>query len=249
VVTPGVLEATIADFGYRRGRACLVDVAVELSVGRTVLLGPNGAGKTTLLKALAGAVGYRGSLSLDDVAMSPRARRSAAYRGVVGWLPQRVIPFPGLTAFEHVAYVGWLKGMRIADARTEADRALATVGLTAERSTRAGALSGGQTRRLGIAGVLVHDARYLLLDEPTAGLDPRERDRLVDVLRSIEADRAVLVSTHDTDTLIDQESRVHVLVGGRTRFVGSRSSFVSGIEGVSDGVRLRQAYATMVRED
>jgi ABC-2 type transport system ATP-binding protein len=244
-----MLEATVADFGYRRDRACLVDVGVDLSIGRTVLLGPNGAGKTTLLKALAGAVGYRGSLSLDGVPISPRARRSEAYRRAVGWLPQRVIPFPNLTAHEHVAYVGWLKGMRMADARAGAEKALAMVGLSAETRQRASALSGGQTRRLGIASVLVHDARYLLLDEPTAGLDPRERDRLVEVLRAIEVDRAVLVSTHDTDTLIDQEARVHVLVDGRSRFVGRYSSFVSGYDDESESVRLRQAYAAMVPAD
>lgn len=228
---------------------CLVDVAVRLSVGRTVLLGPNGAGKTTLLKALAGALGYRGALSLDGVAMSPRPRRPEAFRRAVGWLPQRVIPFPNLTAHEHVAYVGWLKGMRLTDAREAAGRALADVGLSAEAGKTAGALSGGQTRRLGIAGVLVHDARYLLLDEPTAGLDPRERDRLMEVLRPIEADRAVLVSTHDTDTLIDGDSRIQVLVGGRSRFVGSRASFVAGHEGASESERLRRAYAAMVQAD
>ncbi|KZE91938.1 ATP-binding cassette domain-containing protein [Microbacterium sp. TNHR37B] len=244
-----MLEATVADFGYRRRRSTLVDVDVQLSAGRTVLLGPNGAGKTTLLKALAGAVGYRGSLSLDGVAVSPRTRRPETFRRAVGWLPQRVIPFPNLTAREHVAYVGWLKGMRASDAWTRAERALAMVGLTAEGAARAHTLSGGQTRRLGIAGVLVHDARYLLLDEPTAGLDPNERDRLVEVLRSIEIDRAVLVSTHDTDTLIDGESRIHVLVDGRSRFVGPYSSFVSGHEGGSESMQLRQAYAAMVRAD
>jgi ABC-2 type transport system ATP-binding protein len=244
-----VLEATVEGFGYRRGRACLVDVEVRLDVGRTVLLGPNGAGKTTLLKALAGAVGYRGSLALDGAAVPTRARRPEEFRRAVGWLPQRVIPFPNLTVREHVAYVGWLKGMPMKHAWIEAEDALSMVGLTAESGSRASALSGGQTRRLGIAGVLVHDARYLLLDEPTAGLDPRERDRLADVLRIIERDRAVLVSTHDTDTLIDEASRIHVLVGGRSRFVGPHSTFVADHREAPESVRLRQAYASMVPAD
>ncbi|WP_424447686.1 AAA family ATPase [Microbacterium arborescens] len=77
-------------------------------------------------------------------------------------------------------------------------------------------LSGGQTRRLGIAGVLVRDAAYLLLDEPAAGLDPREWERLVEILRPTEKDLAVLISTHDTDSLIDSDSHILVLAGGVT---------------------------------
>ncbi|WP_416889382.1 ATP-binding cassette domain-containing protein [Microbacterium sp.] len=222
---------------------------MELGKGRTALLGPNGAGKTTLLKAIAGVVGYQGELVVGGEAVTTSARRPASFRRAVGWLPQNVVPFPNLTVREHVAYVGWLKGMPMKRAWRRADQALDAVGLGSHRKDDASRLSGGQTRRLGIAGVLVHDAQYLLLDEPTAGLDPRERERLLEILRPIEAERAVLVSTHDTDSLIDAGTRVHVMSSGETRFTGPYAAFVEGYESLTHADRVRRAYAAMVPEE
>lgn len=238
-----MLEATIDRFGYRKGDAQLVDVEISLGVGRTVLLGPNGAGKSTLLKALAGVVGFEGALRLDGQDVTTRTRRTDAYRASVGWLPQSIVPFPGLSVREHVAYVGWLKGLTSRGSWTEAATALERVGLSAKAKEPAHRLSGGQMRRMGIAGVLVHDARYLLLDEPTAGLDPREQDRLVDVLRTLEASHAVLVSTHDANTLIAADSTVHVLHQGSTTFTGSYDAFVRDVDHVDGTERVRRAYA------
>lgn len=244
-----VLDAHVAKFAYRRGEARLHDVTVSLDRGRTVLLGPNGAGKSTLLKALAGVVGFEGALAVDGNSVLTGRRRSAAFRRLVGWLPQDVAAFPGLSAREHVAYVGWLKGMPMSRAVPEARRALDTVGLGARAGDLASTLSGGQTRRLGIAGVLVHDPTYLLLDEPTAGLDPRERERLVGILRRIEEERSVLVSTHDTDALIEPDTGIHVLTGGATRFSGSYAAFVAGHAGAAPADRVRHAYAALVPEE
>lgn len=242
-----MLDVTVDSFGYRRGREILGDVRISLTKGRTVLLGPNGAGKTTLLMLLAGVHAFRGRLSLDGVALDPR-RRSRRYRTSVGWLPQDVVPFPALTAREHVAYVGWLKGMTMRDAWNAAEDALHRVGLAASSDARASRLSGGQTRRLGIAGVLVHDAGYLLLDEPTAGLDPRERERLLEILRSVEQERAVLVSTHDTTALIDPTATVVVLDAGRVRFSGSHASFIAGHPSGPADDPVRSAYSAYVSE-
>lgn len=244
-----MLDVDVTRFGYRRGRSTLTDVSVRLDVGRTVLLGPNGAGKTTLLKAIAGIHPFQGSISLDGRTVPTSRRRPVEYRVAVGWLPQDVVPFPNLTAREHVAYLGWLKGMTTSAAWTGALTALESVGLGSRAKERAERLSGGQTRRLGIAGVLVHGARYLLLDEPTAGLDPRERDRLIEVLRSIEATRAVLVSTHDSDALIDADATVQVLQGGTTKFRGSRQTLVSRYGDLPADIRVRRAYADLVPEE
>jgi len=244
-----VLDVHVARFAYRRGDPRLTDVSVSLDRGRTVLLGPNGAGKTTLLKAIAGIVGFDGALAIDGRSLATGRRRPASFRRRVGWLPQHVTAFPGLSVREHVAYVAWLKGMPMRAAWPEAARALEAVGLGSRLDENAGRLSGGQTRRLGIAGVLVHDPAYLLLDEPTAGLDPRERDRLVGILRQIEAERAVLVSTHDSDALIEKGVQVHVLAEGSTRFVGAFDAFIAGHTGVTPADRVRRAYAALVPED
>lgn len=244
-----MLDVHVSRFAYRRGDPRLTDVSVALDRGRTVLLGPNGAGKTTLLKAIAGVVGFEGSLSIDGRSLTTSRRRPASFRRRVGWLPQHVTAFPGLSVREHVAYVAWLKGMPMRDAWPEAARALEAVGLGSRLDQNAGKLSGGQTRRLGIAGVLVHDPAYLLLDEPTAGLDPRERERLVGILRQIEAERAVLVSTHDSDALIEEDVQVHVLAEGSTRFIGGFGAFIADHTGVTPADRVRRAYAALVPED
>lgn len=244
-----MLEARIEHFGYGRGQSQLSNVTISLAPGRTVLLGPNGAGKTTLLKALAGINTFRGTLDIDGVSVNPERARPRAYRAAVGWLPQSVSPFPSLTAREHVAYIGWLKGMSPRAASINALEALARVGLDNRADEKADRLSGGQLRRLGIAGVLVHDARYLLLDEPTAGLDPRERDRLADVLRSIEETHAVLVSTHDTASLIGERSHVALLTTGSLAFAGSYESFIAPHEAESEDAQLQLAYASYVPED
>lgn len=244
-----LLEAKISHFGYHKGQSHLSNINLSLSPGRTVLLGPNGAGKTTLLKLIAGVESFTGSLTLDGQEERSSKSRSRTYRRAVGWLPQEVSPFPSLTAREHVAYVGWLKGMTPRDASVRALDALAQVDLHSKANEKADRLSGGQIRRLGIASVLVHEAEYLLLDEPTAGLDPRERDRLVGVLRSIEETRAVLVSTHDTAGLIDVESTVLLLHRGTLRFAGSYEAFVASQPGDSPDERLQLAYSSYVPED
>lgn len=244
-----MLDAQIAQFAYRRRQPQLTEVNLSIGEGRTVLLGPNGAGKTTLLKAIAGVHGFRGSLTLDGQSVKSGRSRPRRYRAEVGWLPQEVRPFPSLTAHEHVAYVGWLKGMSPTQAAASATEALADVGLQTKAGEKADRLSGGQVRRLGIASVLVHNAKYLLLDEPTAGLDPRERDRLIGILRHIEKSRSVLVSTHDAAGLIDPDSTVAVLHNGSLKYCGSSASFVSGHAAATMEERVRLAYAALVPED
>ncbi|MGV8885522.1 MAG: ATP-binding cassette domain-containing protein [Microbacteriaceae bacterium] len=243
-----MLSLKNVSFGYRRGFEVISGITLDIPVGRTVLLGPNGAGKSTLLKVVAGVTSFSGVISLDGNPVKP-TRRSRNYRKAVGWLPQDVRPFPGLTLREHVAYVGWLKGMSRASAWEEALIALRLVALENRAQERAVELSGGQTRRLGVAATLVHNARFLLLDEPTAGLDPRERDRFVDVLGPIEKTRAVLVSTHDTEAIVGPESRVVVLNVGKVKFNGTFEEFGENFRSIPEHLRVRAAYASFVPED
>ncbi|MBP5883534.1 ABC transporter ATP-binding protein [Streptomyces scabiei] len=218
------LELVDCTYGYSRRKAPILrDFAYRLPDGLTILLGPNGAGKSTLLK-LAASV-HRpasGAVTLDGV-----PSHAKSYRRDVAWMPQDITPMPSLTAREYVAYIGWLKGMTRGDAWDRARHALTRVELAEQSDIRTSQLSGGQLRRVGVAGALVHDARVLLLDEPTAGMDPRQRRVFRDVLRSLANDVRVLMSTHDVADLAEEADHVTVLYGGEVLQTGPTDSFLA----------------------
>ncbi|WP_131738597.1 ATP-binding cassette domain-containing protein [Actinomadura roseirufa] len=213
-------------FGYRRGSPVFTDLSFRLPEGRTVLLGPNGAGKSTLLGLAAslhfpsaGAVAYKG--------LDPRRRRDrASYRRLVGWMPQDIRPVPGLTVREQIGYAGWLKGMSRREAWRRSADALDAVALGPLAGRRCGQLSGGQLRRVGLAQALVHDAEVILLDEPTAGLDPGQRERFRQVVTRLGG-RHLVVSTHQTEDLGDLYESVVVLDGGTVKYAGSTAEFLA----------------------
>lgn len=207
-------------FRYRRRSSPIFD---DLSwaapnIGRTVLLGPNGAGKSTLLKLLAGIHRpQQGTVELDGRPVRPRrgGNRSAGPR--VAWMPQDITAIKGLTTLEQVGYAGWLAGMSGSRARTRAVAAVEQVQLGAKADERSASLSGGQLRRLGLAEALVLDADYLLLDEPTAGLDPAQRQNFRDILLGLPSG-GLVVSTHQTDDIADVFDHVTVLAAGKILF-------------------------------
>ena len=216
--------------------------------GCTVILGPNGAGKTTLLSL--GATALRptqGSVSLGDLDSS-RRRDLRAFRRSVGWMPQQVRAIPGLTSREQVAYAGWLKGMSRSAAWTEAVTALERVDLTDEADRLTAQLSGGQQRRVGLAQLLVHRADLLLLDEPTAGLDPGQRARFRDLLRQVAQDVPVVVSTHQVDDLTDLFDTVIVMDHGRIPFQGSTEAFMALAPDQSTH-QAEAAYAALISDE
>lgn len=214
-------------FGYRRADNPVFD-GIDLAVGsgRTVLLGPNGAGKSTLLALVATAIRPRsGRLTLDEIDPWSRGRLADARRAVA-WMPQAVDAASGLSVREHVALHGWLAGMTRTEAWDRSVPALERVGLTGLLERRAAKLSGGQKARMGLAQALVRDARAILLDEPTAALDPDQREAFIKILAEVSLDRTVLVSTHDVGDLSDQFDQVVVLDRGRIRFEGSTQDFL-----------------------
>ncbi|MEX2136990.1 MAG: ATP-binding cassette domain-containing protein [Chloroflexota bacterium] len=216
--------------------------------GATVILGPNGAGKTTLLSL--GATALRptgGSVRLGEHEAT-RRRDVGAIRRAVGWMPQHFRAIPGTTAREQVAYAGWLKGMSRADAWHAAPSALEKVGLTGETDRRTAQLSGGQQRRVSLAQLLVHRAQLLLLDEPTAGLDPGQRARFRETVRDLARGVPVVVSTHQVDDLTDLFDTVVVLDHGQIRFQGTVTAFMALAPGGSS-YPAEAAYATLVDGD
>ncbi len=186
------------------------------------LLGPNGAGKTTLLRMLATVLspdaGAIRLLGFDPA----RSRDRLAIRRRLGYLPQDTGLYPGFSAFDLVDYVAVLKEIAEPNTRREeVRRALKAVGLENDMHRRIRALSGGMKRRVAIAAALVGQPTLLVLDEPSAGLDPDQRLRLRDVISQAGQQGTVVVSTHHTDEVAAFCQQVVVLDGGRLCFTGT----------------------------
>ena len=168
--------------------------SLELRPGVLGLLGPNGAGKTTLMSILAtitraseGRVTWNGT----DLAANPDAIRS-----VLGYLPQDFGVYPNLNAVEFLEYLAAVKGLDAATSRRRIDELLNLVNLADVRKRPLGGYSGGMKQRIGIAQALLNDPQLLIVDEPTAGLDPEERVRFRNLLSELSGERIVILSTH-----------------------------------------------------
>ncbi len=226
MTTTPLLSFDRIDFAYG-GRPVLHGLTLDVPHGATVLLGPNGAGKTTLLSIAALVLEPRsGTLRLGELSPADRASRRR-WKRAVAILPQSITPMRGLTCREQVAYVGWLKGMSRADAWAQSPDALAAVGLADRADDAVTGLSGGQRRRVGIAQTLVHGPRVVLLDEPTAGLDPVEVQRLRSLLDDLRGHISIIESTHQAGELDAHFDHVVVLDGGAVRFAGSPDHFLA----------------------
>jgi ABC-2 type transport system ATP-binding protein len=220
-----VVTATVSLRGVSKrfgATTALSEVDLDFGLGICGLLGPNGAGKTTLMRILATILppdrGTVRTLGYDPDDADGRL----AIRRSLGYLPQEPGYHRNFSAFEFVDYVAILKEW--ADRRTRHDevrRVLTLVGLDASMHTTIRKLSGGMRRRVGIAQALIGDPAVLVLDEPTAGLDPEQRLRFRELL-SVAAERStVLLSTHQTDDVAALCRHVVVLLGGTKRFEGT----------------------------
>jgi ABC-2 type transport system ATP-binding protein len=213
---------TVTDVTKSFGRTrALRGVSVSLDAGITGLLGPNGAGKTTLLRILATILPPDAG-SVRILGRAPgEADGRLSIRRRLGYLPQDLGLYPRFTVFEFVDYVAILKEMTDRRARhEEVRRVIALVGLEAVARRRIKALSGGMRRRAGLAQALLGDPDLLVLDEPTAGLDPEQRLRFRELISRIGEQRTVLLSTHLTEDVAALGGRVVVLHQGHMRFDG-----------------------------
>jgi ABC-2 type transport system ATP-binding protein len=212
----------------RLGRTqALAGVSLELDTGITGLLGPNGAGKTTLLRILATVLAPdAGELRLFGRDPRDGAER-AGIRRRLGYMPQEPGFHSRFTAFEFVDYVAILKELTDRRARhAEVRRVLRLVGLGDVAGRRVGALSGGMRRRVALAQSLLGDPELLILDEPTAGLDPEQRLRFRDLISMLAEDRSVLISTHQTEDVAALCHRVIVLRDGSAAFAGTPAELI-----------------------
>lgn len=245
-----ILQVESLSFRYRPlSDWVLRDFSWSCPEGVNFLLGPNGAGKSTLLNLVASATfPHGGSISLDGDVLHPGGPGLRQWRRRVGWVPQQVDLVPGMKAREQVAYAAWLKGVPRAEAGARADQALELVGLQAKAEKRSTSLSGGQARRLGIASALVHDARLVVMDEPTAGLDPSQRNRLYRTIRE-NAGVTWLISTHQTEDLAMRASSISVMEAGAVVWQGDTQDFLATGEGVTDDQRALSAYRQLIQEE
>lgn len=226
----------------------LDSLTMQFPPGCTVLLGPNGAGKSTLLSLGATSLAPASGSVLLGRLDGTRGRSRRQYRQRVGWLPQRVQPISSLTVREQAAYVGWLKGLSRGEAWDRSARALERVRLADLGHRRSHELSGGQLRRLGIAQTLVHRAEVVLLDEPTAGLDPVQRGVFRDLLGDLAESVHFIVSTHQTEDLADVYDTVVVFDHGRPVFQGSVPAFFATAPATAPADRRAEvAYRSLVR--
>jgi len=206
---------------FLRTRA-LAGVTFDAGAGITGLLGPNGAGKTTLLRMMATVLAPdAGQLRL--LGWDPgKADERLAIRRRLGYMPQEPGFHRNFTAFEFVDYVAILKEMVDRRARhDEVRRVLELVGLEGVAGRKIKALSGGMRRRVALAQALLGDPDLLVLDEPTAGLDPEQRLRFREIVSERSADRTVILSTHQTEDVAALCPRVVVMNDGRTLFDGT----------------------------
>ena len=211
---------------YKNGKRALRDVTLELAGPCFVgLLGPNGAGKTTLMKLLsAGLQPTKGRVSVDGV---PFIKREREFLDKLGYLPQSFGLYNELTVWQFLDYMSALKGAP--RNKPAIERVLRDTNLEGKKRIRT--LSGGQRQRVGIAQALLSDPQALILDEPTAGLDPEERIRFRDLFSRMAQNRIVLLSTHIIDDVQSVCNQLIVINDGRILFTGAPSDLVSMAHG------------------
>jgi len=223
---------------------------IDLEVGRGVfgLLGPNGAGKTTLLRTLATILTpTSGTVRLLDYDIADHRQRRELRRRL-GYLPQALGYYPNFTVFEFVEYIALLKEMPAEKVRPAVVRAVERVGLSDRARAKLKTLSGGMVRRVGIAQAIVNEPELLLLDEPTAGLDPEQRVSFRALLCDIGTRGTVIVSTHLVEDVGAACARVALMEAGRVVFEGTPGSLMERgkDEGAGDSALERGYSAVLV---
>ncbi len=201
-------------------------VSFELTEGVTGLLGANGAGKTTLMRMMSGILTPTGGeISADGIPV-----QAESYRALLGYLPQDFGYYPEFTAKEFLEYFAALKGIERKRAKEKTKELLELVGLSDVAGKKIKTFSGGMKQRAGIAQALLNDPKILILDEPTAGLDPKERVRFRTLIEELGKNSIVLLSTHIVSDIEHIADRIIMMKDGALVWQGRQSDVEGDLE-------------------
>lgn len=214
------MELKIKDLTKKYQDMAAVDgVSYTMTAGVYGLLGVNGAGKTTLMRMLCTLLRPTGgSITWDGRDIF---EMDGEYRRILGYLPQDFGYYPDFTVYDYLMYIASIKGLRPVTARARAEALLRQVGLTGAKDKKMKKLSGGMKRRAGIAQAMLGDPRILILDEPTAGLDPNERIRFRNLISELAEERLVLLSTHIVSDIEYIAGEILLMKDGRIKASGT----------------------------
>lgn len=211
-------------FGSKRA---LKNIDLEVQKGMFGLLGPNGAGKTTLMKTIATLLKKN---SGEVIVCNVPVEKSKKIRELIGYLPQDFSMYGNMNVYEALDYLATLSGMSKRDRKSKVPEMLEKVNLGEQKKTKVKEMSGGMKRRLGIAQSMIHDPKVIIVDEPTAGLDPEERVRFRNLLCEIAKERIVLLSTHIVGDIEATCEEIAVLNHGEIAFRGTVRELLKLVE-------------------
>ena len=237
------------NLAVRAGRRLAVaGVDLSFTTGVYGVLGPNGAGKTTLLRALATVrQPAAGRLDLLGAPMHERGGLPEVRRQL-GYLPQTFGYYRWYTVREFVEYLAWLKAVPGQDLAAEVQRAIDLVGLSGHADHRLRTLSGGMVRRAGLAQAIVGDPALLVLDEPTAGLDPQSRAEIRELLSGLGRTNCVVMATHLVEDVADDSTEIVILDDGHLAFRGTPAQVAAAAAEAApgNGSELERGYAVLL---
>lgn len=215
---------------YSNGVKALDDVSIEIKSGMFGLLGPNGAGKSTLMRTIATLQEPdEGSVQLGDLNPFEKPKE---FRSVLGYLPQEFGVYPKITAAQLLDHLAALKGISNKGERKDlVDYLLQKVNLSDKRNKNVKGFSGGMKQRIGIAQALIGQPKVLIVDEPTAGLDPGERNRFYDLISSVGESVIIILSTHIVDDVRELCTDMAIMNQGKIVFHGTPDSGIQELKG------------------
>jgi len=215
---------------YGNGVRALDGVSLDLPVGMFGLLGPNGAGKSSLMRSIATLqTPTSGDITFGDIDV---IRQPEKLRETMGYLPQDFGVYPRVSAYSMLDHLAILKGLSNGRERKDTVESLLNqVNLWNVRNKALAGFSGGMRQRFGIAQALLGNPKLIIVDEPTAGLDPEERNRFLNLLAGIGDDVVVILSTHIVEDVADLCPRMAILAGGQIRLEGAPIDLINGLKG------------------